>query len=137
MKESKKQFYVFSLLDIIIEQQYQANHRIVQPRFSQSNTDHKKKSKEKYILWSEAHECRIGDRVCLHQPLLFFSSVQLHSHVGLCGLMVCSKPGLLVHHQLPELAQTHVHRISDLIQPSLLTPSPPAFSLSQHQGLFQ
>ena len=46
-------------------------------------------------------------------------------------------PGFPVHHQLPELAQTHVHRVSDAIQPShpLLSPSPPTFNLSQHQGL--
>ena len=51
----------------------------------------------------------------------------------------CSMPGLPVHHQLLELTQTHVHQVSDAIQPSrpLLTPSPPAFNLSQHQGLFQ
>ena len=57
----------------------------------------------------------------------------------LCDTMDCSTPGLPVHHQLPELVQTHVHRVSDAIQPShpLLSPSPPAFSLSQHQGLFQ
>ena len=50
-----------------------------------------------------------------------------------------SKPGFPVHHQLPELAQTHVHWVSDTIQPyhSLLSPCPPAFNLSQHQGLFQ
>ena len=44
-----------------------------------------------------------------------------------------------VHHQLPELAQTHVHQISDVIQPShpMSFPSPPAFNLSQHQGVFQ
>ena len=48
-------------------------------------------------------------------------------------------PGLPVQHQLPELAQTHVHRVGDAIQPShpLLPPSPPAFILSQHQGLSQ
>ena len=48
-------------------------------------------------------------------------------------------PGLPVHHQLLELAQTHVHRVSDAIQPSnpLLSPSPPAFNLSQHQVIFQ
>ena len=53
--------------------------------------------------------------------------------------MDCSTPGLPVHHQLPELTQTHVHRVSDAIQPShpLLSPSPPAFNLSQHQGLFK
>ena len=47
-------------------------------------------------------------------------------------------PGFPVH-QLPELIQTHVYRIGDAIQPShpLLSPSPPAFNLSQHQGLFQ
>ena len=58
----------------------------------------------------------------------------------LCNLMNCSMPDFLVHHQLPELAQTHVHWVSDdAIQPChpLSSPSPPAFSLSQHQGLFQ
>ena len=49
-----------------------------------------------------------------------------------------STPGLPIHHQLPEFTQTHVHWVNDAIQPShLLSPSPPAFSLSQHQGLFQ
>ena len=50
-----------------------------------------------------------------------------------------STPGLPVHRQLPELTQTHVHRVGDAIQPSrpLASPSPPAFRLSQHQGLFQ
>ena len=53
--------------------------------------------------------------------------------------MDCSMPGFPVHHQLSELAQTHVHQVGDAIQPShpLLSPSPPAFNLSQHQGLFQ
>ena len=50
-----------------------------------------------------------------------------------------STPGLPVHHQLPELVQTHVHGVSDAIQTShpLSPPSPPAFNLSQHQGLLQ
>ena len=49
------------------------------------------------------------------------------------------QPGFPVHHQLPEPTQTHVHRVGDAIQPShsLLSPSPPAFNLSQRQGLFQ
>ena len=57
----------------------------------------------------------------------------------LCDPMDCSTPGFPVHHQLPELAQTHVHQVGDAIQPSypLSSPSPPAFNLSQHQGLFQ
>ena len=50
-----------------------------------------------------------------------------------------STPGFPVHHQLPELAQTHAHRVGDAIQPPhpLLSPSPPALSLSQPQGLYQ
>ena len=67
-----------------------------------------------------------------------FSSVT-QSCLILCDPMNCSMPGLLVHHQLPEFPQTHVHRVGDAIQPShpLASPSPPAFHLSQHQGLFQ
>ena len=57
---------------------------------------------------------------------------------ALCDPKDCSMPGLPVHHQLPEPAQTHVHPGSDAIQPShpLWSPPPPVFSLSQHQGLF-
>ena len=53
--------------------------------------------------------------------------------------MDCSTPGFPVHHQLPQLAQTHVHRVTDAIQQSypLLSPSPPAFNLPQHRGLYQ
>ena len=56
----------------------------------------------------------------------------------LCNSMDCSKPGFTVLYYLPEFAQTHVHRVGDAIQPShpLPPPSPPAFNLSQHQGLF-
>ena len=52
--------------------------------------------------------------------------------------MNCSTPGLPVHHQLPEFTETHVHRVSDAIQPShpLSSPSPPAPNPSQHQSLF-
>ena len=61
------------------------------------------------------------------------------SYLTLCKPMDCTMPGSPVLHQLPELAQTHDHRVSDAIQPShsLLSPSPPAFNLFQHQGLFQ
>ena len=57
----------------------------------------------------------------------------------LCNPMDCTMPDFPVHHQLLELAQTHVHRVGDAIQPShpLSSPSPSAFSLPQHQGLFQ
>ena len=69
-----------------------------------------------------------------------FSSVQFtQSCLTLCDPMDCSTPGLPVHRQLLELAQTHVRCVSDAIQPShpLSFPSPPAFNLSQNKGLFQ
>ena len=67
-----------------------------------------------------------------------FSSVT-QSHQTLCNSMNRSTPGLLVHHQLPESTQTHVHRVGDAIQPShpLSSPSPPALDLSQRHGLFK
>jgi len=67
-----------------------------------------------------------------------FSSVA-QSCPTLCDPMNRSTPGLPVHHQLPEFTQTHVHRISDAIQPShpFSSPSPPAPNPSQHQSLFQ
>ena len=57
----------------------------------------------------------------------------------LCDSMDCSTPGFPVNQQLPELAQPHVLPVGDAIQPShpLPSPSPAAFNLSQHQGLFQ
>ena len=71
------------------------------------------------------------------------NSVQFSSVAQLC-LTLCdpmnhSTPSLPVHHQLPEFTQTHVHRVSDAIQPShpLSSPSPPAPNPSQHQSLFQ
>ena len=70
--------------------------------------------------------------------LLKHSSVQF-SRPTLCNPINCSMPGLPVHHQLPEFTQTHVHLVSDAIQPShpLSHPSPPAPNPSQHQSLFQ
>ena len=67
-----------------------------------------------------------------------FSSVA-QSCPTLCNPMNHSTPGLPVHHPPPELAQTHVHPVSDAIQPShpLSSPSPPAPNPSQHQSLFQ
>ena len=67
-----------------------------------------------------------------------FSSVT-QSCLTLFDPMDCSTQGFPVHHQLSDLTQTHVHRVSDAIQPShpLSSPSPPALNLSQHQGLFK
>ena len=75
--------------------------------------------------------------LCLWIERLSIVSVQSLSHVQLYDPMDWSIPGFPVHHQLLELAQTHVHRVGDAIQPShpLSSPYPPAFDLSQHQGL--
>ena len=85
--------------------------------------------------WDEAckkpsnHKCSVN---------IQFSSVA-QSCPTLCDSMDCSTPGLPVHHQHPELTQTPAHWVGDAIQPShpLSSPSPPAFNLFQHQGLFQ
>ena len=75
--------------------------------------------------------------------LVLISSVQFSSVAQSCPTlhdpMNHSTSGLPVHHQLPESTQTHVHWVSDAIQPShpLSSPSPPALNLSQHQGLFK
>ena len=92
--------------------------------------------------------CIHGERYSPHQPtphhlVCLSSSVQFNSVAQscptLCDPMNRSTPGLPVHHQLPELAQTHVHLVGDAIQPShpLSSPSPPAPKPSQHQDLFQ
>ena len=73
-----------------------------------------------------------------YRPDVQFSSVA-QLCLTLCDPIECSTPGFPVHHQLPELTQSHVHPVGDAIQPSnpLLPPSPPTFNLSQHHGLFK
>ena len=83
----------------------------------------------------------------VHSPtkeaLVSVASVQFNSVAQscqtLCYPMDCNTPGFPVHHQLLELAQTHIHWVSDTIQPShpLSSPSFPALNFSQNQGLFQ
>ena len=79
----------------------------------------------------------------LAPPGKLYDGIQFSSVAQSCQTlrepMDCSTPGFSVHHQLPELAQSHVRWVSDAIQPShpLSSPSLPAFNLSQHQGLFQ
>ena len=76
-------------------------------------------------------------------PSILYSFSQFswvaQSCLTLSNPMDCNIPGFPVHHQLPEIAQTQLHRVSDAIQPShpLSSPYPPAFNLSHHQGLFQ
>ena len=88
----------------------------------------------------------LGNKPDTQKQILHYSnhmsslnSVQVSSLAQLCltfcDPMDCSMPGFLIHHQFLELAQTHVHRVGDAIQPShpLPSPSPPAFNLSQNQ----
>ena len=89
-------------------------------------------------LWPEDLDFTYWNR--RHRNLLCCCCFSVaHSCPTLWDPMDCSLPGLPVHHHLPELAQTHFYWVDDAIQPScpLLSPSPPAFNLSQHQGLFQ
>ena len=96
-----------------------------------------------YLRWSDGTGCHDSSFLTFgdwHFSLSIMScccSVTT-SCLTLCDPMGCSTPGFPVHHQLPQLTQTHVHRVSDANQPShpLLSPSP-AFNLFQHQGLFQ
>ena len=80
----------------------------------------------------------------LHSRMYGFTAVQfsrsvMSNSLRLCDTVNCSMPVLPVHHQLLESTQTHGHWVADAIQPShqLLSPSPPALNLSQHQGLFK
>ena len=88
-----------------------------------------------YVSWN-VYSSRI---ICAAFPSHNSVSLVAQLCLTLCSLMDFSTPGFSVHHQLSELVETHVHLVSDAIQPShpLPSPSPPAFNLSQHQGLFQ
>ena len=92
-----------------------------------------------YSLDAHSSMCALNIQAVL-ELLWFgqFSSVA-QSCLTHCNPMDCSMPGSPVHHQLPELTQTHVHWVGDAIKPShpLSSPSPPTFNLSQHQDLFK
>jgi len=90
---------------------------------------------EKGIFHSNLNE---GQCQRIFKLLYPFSSVN-QSCPTLCDPMDCSTPGLPVHHQFPKFTQTHVHQVSDAIQPShlLSSPSPPAPNPSQYQSLSQ
>ena len=84
-------------------------------------------------------EARTGRKKILEVNIGICSCSVAQLCLTLCDPMDCSTPGFPVHHHLLELAQTHVYLGGDAIQPSypLSSPFPPAFNLSQHQGLFQ
>ena len=81
--------------------------------------------------------CGLLDSLMILINFKFSSVAQLC--LTLCNPMDCSMPDFPVHHELLKLAQTHIHQLSDAIQPSypLSSPPPPALLLSQHQGLFK
>ena len=122
------------------------------PKYKNSlyNSISERKKKKKITKWAEdlnwyfsIADIQMTNKYMKKMLNIIHYSVQLssipQSCPTLCDPMDCSTPGFPVRHQLPELAQTHVHRVSDAIQTShpLLSPSPPAFSLSQHQGVSQ
>ena len=91
-----------------------------------------------YLLYIYVFKFVKGQWTCIQPQLVQYSSVQLLSRVQVYNPIDCSTPVLLVHHQLPKLTQTHVHWVSDVIQPFHRLSSPsPSFNLSQHQSLLQ
>ena len=99
-----------------------------------------KKTKVAELIWGSKTTdflLRASKQMLSPQSVQFSWVAQ--SYPTLCDPRDCSTPGFPDHHQLPELAQTHVPWVGDAIQPShpLSSPSPPAFNLAQHQGLFQ
>ena len=88
-----------------------------------------------YINWYKSESSRLQDQMV--NSVKF--SLVAQSCPTLCDPIELRKPSFPVHHQLPKVTQTCVHRVDDAIQPShpLSSPSPPAFNLSNYQGLFQ
>ena len=92
------------------------------------------------VIWKECDHDKYVEFSCYPLPSsCFIIRSVAQSCPTLCDSMSCRTPGLPVHHQLPDITQTHIHRVGDAIQPShpLLSPSPPAFNLTQYQSLFQ
>ena len=125
---------------------------ISQMRKPSSENTRNTSSQEVYVLQNQCLNTGVFDTFELKEPfnsfqflpslhpqaLAFqFSSIAQSCPI-LCNPMECSMPGFPVLHQLMELAQTHIHQVSDTIQsPHPLSSPSPAFNLSQHQGLFQ
>ena len=133
----------------------QLRHLHAQPHWGRTATGKKKKKglhlctqsasvlSSSATLWTVAWQASLSQGFSrqeswsgLPDPSQFSSVAELCS--TLCDPMDCSTPDFPVYQQLLEFAQTHVHQVGDDIQLSpLSSPSPPAFNLSQHQGLFQ
>ena len=96
---------------------------------------------QKSRVYLRLHDLKLQSRFCRSTQWRGNSRFSLvtQSCLTLCNPMNCSTPGFPIHHQLPESTQTHLHWVSNAIQPShhLLSPSPPALNLSKQQGLFK
>ena len=122
-----------------IEHNWRTNTVIFQLMGKRKN---RKKSKKRNCLLSKlgiscTHHFR--SHSVSESLVTFVIVVPSFIHARLCHPVDCSTPGLPVLHHLPKLTQTHVHSVSDAIQPFLLlsSPSAPTFNLSHRQGLFQ
>ena len=111
---------------------------LVMAYVSQTGTGHTKDVFAPTVYSDSKRSWHSWSRELGSTPRFQFSSVA-RSCLTLCDPMDCSTPCLPVYHQLLEFVETQVHWVGDAIQPSpsLSSPSPPAFNLSQHQGLFQ
>ena len=124
--KNNRYIYMYNWISLLFIWKY---HNIINQLYSQFKNC-LKKQRLSVLCWT------ICCPICISS--VWFTSVTQFCPT-LCDPMNCSTPGPHVHHQLPEFPQTHVHRVSDAIQPfhPLSSPSPPAPNLSQHQGLFQ
>ena len=118
--------------EVLIIQTFHCTHKLAKEL--RRRAKQKRENQEGVLVRKKGEECVSGRMELSVQ----FSSVA-QSCLTLCDPVNRSMPGLPVHHQLPEFTQTHVHWVSDAIQPShpRSSPSPPAPSPSQHQSLFQ
>ena len=124
-----------------------ARRNINNLRYADDTTFMAESEEELKSLWMKVKEEseKVGLKLNIQETKIMASSPSssvssvIQSCPTLCNPMNRSMSGLSVHHKLPEFTQTHVHQVSDAIQPShpLYSPSPPASNPSQHQGLFQ
>ena len=132
-----KQIWTFSLLSLLFYHHIPIHHHLL-PKILCQPTKWFLFHKSYFTLfYSTCNSKTIIFKTWLKSCFQFSSLAQ--SCPTLCDPINRSTPGLPVHHRLPEFTQTHVHQVSDAIQPShpLSSPSPPAPNPSQHQGLFQ
>ena len=135
---------------IVYQNTYTCSLHVTEASWNREARFQQETSREETFQETQMEALRLSDLVLRDIESYFhvsccplWSSVQFSSVTQscptLCYSMDCGTLGLPVHHQLPEFTQTHMHWVSDAIQPShpLLSPSPPSFSISQHQCLLK